>query len=191
MDPGSEGVVFPKVGAEKKLVRDVENFDDLVQNGQALLVFKLTHVLLNNCAKYATTLLHNVKYRRSLLIKLILVLLGKTEESDAACKDTLVVARLQSVCNVVKECRPFFGVVKSANRNNASDELFVDGAIVALKHLGNDVGAHVALVIWIQDNVAESCYRDLFCLLETMILPVVLDALTEKHCGGQADIWTT
>ena len=136
-------------------------------------------------------MLHNVEYRLSLLVQLILVLLGETEQSDAACKDSFVVSRLQSICYVVKECRPFFRVVESTNGDDTSDELFVDGAIVTLEHLGDDVGAHVVLVIRIQNDVPESCDRNFLSLLQAVIFPVVLNALTEKYCGGQADILTT
>ena len=181
LDPWGKSIVFPQEGTENELVRDVENFDNLVKNCESDFIIELAHILLSNLAESSSDLLHEANHDVPRLIHLVLVLLRKAEESGAARENTLLVARLQCIRNVFKEGRPFFRIVMPANFDNTPNKLLLNQAILTLKHLGDDIGAHVVLVCIGEDDISEASYRYFFGLLNTVVLPVVLDALAKLH----------
>ena len=57
--------------------------------------------------------------------------------------------------------------------------LLVDGLATTTKHLRDDVGLHIVLVIVVEDDEAETLDRDSLCLLRVMEFPVVVYDLTK------------
>ena len=160
-----------------------------MKNGESHFISQLAHLLLCKQAKFFCDLLHEGNEGLPRLIQLVLILLGKAKEGDTSREDTLIVARLKCIGNVLKECRPLFWVVKAANRDNASDILLLNQPIFTLVHLGHDVGANVVLVSFTENDITEARDRYFFSLLSIVVLPVVVDALTKLHSSSQTQIW--
>ena len=76
----------------------------------------------------------------------------------------------------------------ATNRDDTPNILLLNQAILALEHLADDVRAHVRLVVVAEDDVLEAGDANLLRLLRTVVLPMVVDALTKLHSGSQTQI---
>jgi len=77
----------------------------------------------------------------------------------------------------------------AANLDNASNILLLNQPILTRVHLGHDVGANVVLICLAENDISEASDRYFLSLLNTVVLPVVVNALTKLHSSGQAQIW--
>ena len=127
-----------------------------MQNGEGHFALGHRHVLLDDLSQNPTALLHDVKHGSPVLVHLKLELLGEAEQGNAACQDPPVVAGLQGIGDIVKECWPLLGVVKTANGDDTPHELLVDTIVNAVEHFADDVGAYVVLVVLVDDDEAEA-----------------------------------
>jgi len=94
LDPRGERIVLLEVGTDEKLVSNVEDLDDLVQNGERDFALWHCHVLFDNLTESPAALLHDVENGSPLLVQLVLKLLGEAEEGHAPSQDAFVIARL-------------------------------------------------------------------------------------------------
>jgi len=136
LHPGKQCIVLAQERAQLKLIGSVENLHDLMQNGLRHLVFgNILCVLIHDLLEHWADLRHDLDEGATTFVNFELVLLQQAVESNAASVDTTIVARLERVRDVLRDSGPLLWVIKAAYSDDATNILFLNGAVRAVVHL--------------------------------------------------------
>ena len=107
-----------------------------MQNGLRHLVFgNILCVLIHDLLEHWADLRHDLDEGATTFVNFELVLLQQAVESNAASVDTTIVARLERVRDVLRDSGPLLWVIKAAYSDDATNILFLNGAVRAVVHL--------------------------------------------------------